>query len=132
MRNFYYAQAGIRSWGGRDRIGLGEHPDRLDYAEWWGRTGVLWMQIESTDAVTNARKLAKPGVDCLSFGPADLSFSLESNPVHPLKTIDDCVQHVVDQLEDTDVAVCFRIYSHDDRQKYTDMGVSMLLIPMTA
>ena len=130
--NFYYSPAGIRSWGGGDRIGLSDHPDRLDYAKWWGQTGVLWMQIESTDAVTNARKLAKSGVDCLSFGPADLSFSLESNPVHPLKTVDDCVQHVVDQLSETSVAVCFRIPSHDDRQKYTDMGVRMLLIPMTA
>ena len=130
--NFYYPQAGIRSWGGRGRIGLDEHPDRLDYADWWGQTGVLWIQIESTDAVTNAGKLARSGVDCLSFGPADLSFSLESNPIHPLKTVDDCVKHVVEQLSGTSVAVCFRVYSRDDLQKYRDMGVSMLLIPMTA
>ena len=130
--NFYYPQVGVRSWGGRSRLGIDGRSDRLQYAEWWGQTGVLWIQVESAEAVTKARKLAKPGVDCLSFGPADLSFSLESNPVHPLKTVDDCVQHVVDQLRDTSAAVCFRIASHDERQKYTDMGVTVLLIPMTA
>ena len=73
--NFYYPQIGKRSWGGASRKTAPEHSGRLEYAQWWSENGVLWMQIESVNAVTNARKLAKPGVDCLSFGPADLSFS---------------------------------------------------------
>lgn len=119
----------MRSWGGSNRLGISEHSDRLEYAQWWKETGVLWLQLESLDAVTNASKLAKPGVDCLSFGPNDLKYNLESNPAHPLKTVDDCVKHVVDQLSSTTVAVCFRPFSEspEDIRKYRDMGVSVIL-----
>lgn len=48
---FYYPQRGIRSWGGVHRYGINETPDRLDYADWWNETGILWMQIESISAV---------------------------------------------------------------------------------
>ncbi|GIS68054.1 MAG: hypothetical protein CM1200mP7_0030 [Chloroflexota bacterium] len=47
-----------------------------------GKLWTLWLQLESVDAVKNCRKFAKPGVDCLSFGPADLSFSLENTSNH--------------------------------------------------
>ena len=127
ISNFHYPQMGVRSWGGAARVGVTERPDRLEYAGWWADTGVLWMQIESINAVTNARRLAKQGVDCLSFGPADLSFSLESQPDHHLKTVDDCVRHVVEQLRDTTVAACFRSRTPDNRRKYVDMGVTVLL-----
>lgn len=127
VQNFYYPQKGIRSWGGLNRVGLDEREDRLEYAAWWAETGVLWLQLESVEAVTKARRLAMPGVDCLSFGPADLSFSLEAHPQHPFKTVDDCVQHVVDQLKDSPTAVCFRSYERELRQKYIDMGVTVLL-----
>ena len=127
VQNFYYPQKGIRSWGGQNRAGLDGREDWLEYAAWWGETGVLWLQLESVEAVTKARRLAMPGVDCLSFGPADLSFSLDAHPQHPFKTVDDCVQHVVDQLEDSPTAVCFRSYERELRQKYIDMGVTVLL-----
>ena len=127
VQNFYYPQKGIRSWGGLNRVGLDGREDRLEYAAWWAETGVLWLQLESVEAVTKARRLAMPGVDCLSFGPADLSFSLEAHPQHPFKTVDDCVQHVVDQLKDSPTAVCFRSYERELRQKYIDMGVTVLL-----
>ena len=124
---FYYPQMGIRSWGGAARKGTKERSDRLEYAEWWNRYGVLWMQIESINSVTHARKLAKPGVDCLSFGPADLTFSIEGHPHHPFKTVDDCVRHVAEQLEGTGVAVCFRNGRPDTREKYAAMGVTVFL-----
>ena len=127
VSNFYYSPAGVRSWGGANRFGVAERSDRLEYAKWWGETGVLWVQIESVDAVTNAKSLAKQGVDCLSFGPADLSFSMEAHPHHPFQSVDDCVRHVVEQLRDSDVAVCFRSYVPEARQKYRDMGVTVLL-----
>ena len=127
ISNFHYPQRGVRSWGGAPRVGVTERPDRLDYAAWWADTGVLWMQLESINAVTNTRGLAKQGVDCLSFGPNDLSFSLESQPDHQLKTVDDCVRHVVEQLRDTTVAACFRNRTPDNRRKYADMGVTVLL-----
>ena len=85
------------------------------------------MQIESINAVTNARKIAKPGIDCLSFGPADLSFSIESYPNHFLQPVDDCAQHVASQLEGTGVAVCLRGVDSEDRDRYIDMGITMFL-----
>ena len=127
VSSFYYPQTGTRSIGGSTRLGLKERPDPKEYAQWWAGYGVLWMQIESVEAVTNARKLAKPGVDCLSIGPADLTFSLDSNPDSPFKTVDDCVRHMVEQLKDTDVAVCCRPPTRDGIRKYADMGARVLL-----
>ena len=57
---FYYPSAGIRSWGGNNRKGWTNDRDRLEYAGWWDEFGVLMLQLESVDAVQNARNLAKP------------------------------------------------------------------------
>jgi 2-dehydro-3-deoxyglucarate aldolase/4-hydroxy-2-oxoheptanedioate aldolase len=127
VANFYYPQRGVRSWGGRARLGSGSRPDHVEYRKWWNETGVLWIQIESVDAVSNARQLSKAGVDCLSFGPMDLTLSLEAHPLHPFKTVDDCVQHVVDLLDGSDTKVCYRNNTPDARQKYLDMGVTVML-----
>jgi 2-keto-3-deoxy-L-rhamnonate aldolase RhmA len=124
---FYYPQTGIRSWGGAARWKVQGRQDRLDYSAWWNAHGVLWMQIESINAVTHARTLAKKGVDCLSWGPADLSFSREANPHHPLKTDDDCVKYVVKVLDGSGVRLCVRSYDPALRNKYRDMGVTILL-----
>jgi len=124
---FYYPQKGKRSWGGASRKIASSHSGRLEYAQWWNENGILWMQIESINAVTNARKLAKPGVDCLSFGPSDLSFSIESYPNHSLQTVDDCALHVAEQLKGTGVAVCLRGVAAENRDRYIDMGITMFL-----
>ena len=124
---FYYPQVGKRSWGGAARYGVKGREDRLEYAHWWNNHGLLCLQIETIQAVTNARKLAKPGVDCLTWGPADLSFDLEGHPAHPFKTVDDCLRHVLTQLEGTDVKVSFRSGTPDLRPKYIDMGVTVLM-----
>ncbi|MCZ6679660.1 MAG: aldolase/citrate lyase family protein [Candidatus Poribacteria bacterium] len=124
---FYYPQIGKRSWGGTSRPVASEHSGRVEYAKWWSENGVLWMQIESINAVTNARKLAKPGVDCLSFGPADLSFSIEGYPHHWLKSVDDCARHVAEQLKGTGIAVCLRGVAPENRDRYIDMGITMFL-----
>ena len=123
---FYYSQQGIRSWGGSARRNAAGR-ERLEYADWWNNYGVLWMQIESIEAVTHARQLAKPGVDCLSFGPADLTFSIENHPHHTLQTVDACVQYVAKALEGSPTTVCFRNGSPSTRQKYADMGVTVFL-----
>ena len=124
---FYYPQFGNRSWGGTARRGIKGRDDRLTYAEWWNNYGVLQLQIESIEAITKACKLAKPGVDCLSFGPADLSFSLEAHLEHPFKAVDDCVRHVVPQLHGSATKVCSRNYTPDLRDTYINMGVTVLL-----
>ena len=48
--------------------------------------------------VDNARALVRPGVDYLAFGPNDLSFDLEARPEYPLRTVDDCMRHVAEQV----------------------------------
>ena len=92
-----------RSAGGagaaRRALGSRGRDDRLGYADWWNSTGILCLQMESVRAVTNVRKLAKPGVDCLTWGPNDLLYDLEAHPEHPFKTVDDCVRHALKQLE---------------------------------
>jgi 2-keto-3-deoxy-L-rhamnonate aldolase RhmA len=76
----YYGPIGRRSWGGTARLGLDKGLDRLAYAAWWNDYVILGIQVESVEAVTNIRKLAKPGVSVVTFGPNDLSFSLEDHP----------------------------------------------------
>ena len=126
---FYYPQQGKRSWGGGARWGVKDRPDRLEYAEWWNSTGVLWMQVESIEAITNMRKLIKPGIDCFSWGPMDLSFNRESQPDHPFKTDDDCLRYALQQLKGTDVTLCYRNFEPALRDKYIQMGVTLLLEP---
>jgi len=124
---FYYPQVGKRSWGGAARYGIKGRTDRLEYATWWNNHGILCLQIETLRALTNARQLARPGVDCLTWGPADLSFDLEGHPAHPFQTVDDCLRHVLKQLEGTDVKVSFRSGTPDLRNKYIDMGVTVFM-----
>lgn len=102
---FYYPPIGKRSWGPKAGHGITARGDRLEYAEWWNNNGILCLQLESINAVANAKKLAKSGVDMLLFGPNDLQFDLEMYPDHPFKTVDDCIQHVVRQMTDTHVKV---------------------------
>ena len=124
---FYYPQVGGRSWGGAARYGVEGRGDRLEYADWWNANGILCMQIETLRAVTNIRQLAKPGVTCLTWGPADLNFDIEAHPHHPLQTVDDCVRHALEQLEGTDTKINFRNYTPDLRDHYAEMGVTVFM-----
>ena len=83
--------------------------------------------MESIQAVSNALQLAKAGVDCLTWGPNDLLYDIEAHPQHPFRTVDDCVQHVLKQLEGTNIRINFRSYDFNLRNKYIDMGVTMLM-----
>lgn len=99
----------------------------MEYAAWWNNNGVVCLQIETVQRVTNARQLAKPGVDCLTWRPADLSFDLEAHPAFPFQTTDDCVRHALKQLEGTDIKVSFRNATPDQRDKYKEMGVAAFM-----
>lgn len=127
VKYFYYPQDGYRSNGGGHRRKLRDYKDYRAYAKFWNSYGVLWMQIESVDAVQNCHKLIRPGVDAVSFGPTDLGFSLDSHPNHALKTVDDCIDYAVKSLEGTGVAVCHRTYDYKLRQEYWDRGVQVIL-----
>ena len=102
---FYYPQIGKRSWGPSNGYGIQRGMERLEYAEWWNNNGILILQIESVDAVINVRKLAKSGVDMVTFGENDLNFSIESYPRSPFKNLQECIEHVQAQLADTHVKV---------------------------
>lgn len=127
VKYFYYPQDGYRSNGGGFRRNISKFSDYREYAKWWNTFGVLWMQIESVDAVQNAHKLCRDGVDAVSFGPTDLGFSLDSHPHHALKTVDDCVAYACKSLEGTGKAVVHRSGDPGLRSKYRDMGVQVLL-----
>ena len=98
---FYYPPLGKRSWGPQWGFGFDDSRERLEYAAWWNETGILVLQLESVNAVTNAGLLARPGVDMFAFGANDLNFSLEAYPDHPLKTVEDCIAHVEEQMAGT-------------------------------
>jgi 2-keto-3-deoxy-L-rhamnonate aldolase RhmA len=123
---FYYPQAGKRSWGGVARHGIKTRPNRLEYAAWWNDYGVLCLQLESIHAITNARKLAKPGVDMFSFGPNDLLFDTEGYPEHPFKTVDECIRHVAEQMKGSNVRLSLGVHTPEERDRYLEMGVTVL------
>ena len=123
----YYGPIGRRSWGGAFRRGLSSvGTDRLTYAAWWNEYVVLAIQVESVEAVTNVRKLAKPGVHVVNFGPNDLSFSLDDHPEYPLRTVDDCMRNVAAQLAGTDVRLAVGVDTQpEERDKYLEMGITL-------
>ena len=127
LESFYYPPRGRRSIGGGARLGLTGFADPDAYPEWWNLAGVLWLQVESVRAVTSAYSLAMDGVDCLSFGPADLGMDMKHNPHPELESVDDCVRYVCRALEGTGTKVCFRNGTPDTREKYADMGVTVFL-----
>ena len=126
--SFYYPPIGNRSLGGMARVGLSDHPDWEAYNAWWNDYGVLWCQVESVAAVTSVYSFLRPGLDCIAFGPADLTASLHYNPHPTLKTLDDCVSYVVEAVAGTDTGVCLRM-PFDQKQKYNDLGVNAVLVP---
>ena len=123
----YYGPTGRRSWGGAFRRGLSSvGTDRLTYAGWWNEYVVLAIQVESVEAVTNVRKLAKPGVHVVTFGPNDLSFSLDDHPEYPLRTVDDCMRNVAAQLAGTDVRLAMGTDTQpEERDKYLEIGITL-------
>jgi len=122
----YYGPIGRRSWGGSARRGLGKGLDRHAYAAWWNQYVILAIQIESAEAVTNILKLAKPEVSVVTFGPNDLSFSLENHPEYPLQNVDDCMRNVAAQLKGTDIRLAMGTPTKpEERDKYLEMGITL-------
>lgn len=125
----YYGPIGRRSWGGAARRGLrsaAKGMDRLAYAAWWNEYVVLGIQVESVEAVTNIQRLAKPGVSVVTFGPNDLSFSLDAHPGFPLRTVDDCMRNVAEQLKDTDIRLAMGTGTKpEERDKYREIGITL-------
>ena len=124
----YYRPVGKRSWGGAARVGSSERTDIKEYTEWWNNFGVLMMQVESIQAICNIPRIARPGVDCISWGPSDLAIDRSLNPLHPLSVSDDaCVEYAIKALEGTSTRLMMRSYDWQLRDKYFGMGATVLL-----
>ena len=128
----YYGPIGRRSWGGLARRGLHglngvpKDLDRRDYAAWWNDYVILAIQVESVEAVTNIQQLAKPGVSVVTFGPNDLSFSLEDHRGFPLHSVEDCMRNVAEQLKGTDIRIAMGTATlPEEREAYLEMGVTL-------
>lgn len=124
---FYYPPIGRRSFGGGTRYGMQQRDfNTRSYADWWNETGVLGLQLESVDAIINARLLAKSGVHYVSFGPNDLQLSLDAHPYFPLRSVEACIQHVADQFRGTGIPLGIAIgLNPTERQKYIDLGLTV-------
>jgi 4-hydroxy-2-oxoheptanedioate aldolase len=102
---FYYPPLGKRSWWPQWGYGRETIRDQRAYADWWNANGILVIQLESLPAILNVRQLAKPGVDMLAFGAADLGLSLQAHPASPFTSFEECHRYVVRQTSDLDVKV---------------------------
>lgn len=126
----YYPQLGRRSWGGTARRGIqapGGQVERLTYAAWWNNHVVLAIQLESVEGIINARRLTRPGIDFVTFGPNDLQFSLEAHPEFPLRTVDACARYVAEQLRDSDHRLGVPSSMPGELETYLDMGATVFL-----
>ena len=125
----YYGPIGRRSGGGANRRGLRgvtKGVDRRTYAAWWNEYVILAIQVESVEAVSNIRKLAKPGVSVVTFGPNALLFNLEDHPEYPLQDVDDCMRNVAAQLADSAIRLAMGTATQpEERDKYLDIGITL-------
>ena len=122
----YYPPVGRRSWGGAARRGIKSGKNRREYAKWWNDYVIVAIQCESVEAVTNIRKLAKPGVSVVTFGPNDLLFNIEDHPSYGLQTVEDCMQNVAEQLKGTNIRVAMGTPTKpEEREPYLKMGVTL-------
>jgi staphyloferrin B biosynthesis citrate synthase len=122
----YYGPIGRRSWGGAARRNMKAGMNRHEYAKWWNDYGLLGIQCESVEMVSNIRKLAKPGVCFVTFGPNDLLFNIEDHPDYPLQTVEDCMRNVVAQLKGTNIRVAMGTPTKpEERGPYLEMGVTL-------
>ena len=88
------------------------------------------MQLELVEAVINCRSLALKGIDVLTFGPNDLMFDIERYHQPPFRTVEDCVRHVVQEMEGASVAISLALGDQSEREKYIHMGLTVLQTPM--
>ena len=126
---FYYRPEGIRSWGGPGRPPEGlKEVNQHSYPAWWNKTGVLMIQIETLNAINNIPNFSLEGVDCFSWGPADLSIDRAANPEHPFAQTDDtAIEHAVKLATENGKQLCIRSYDRTLRNRYFDMGATILM-----
>jgi hypothetical protein len=83
--------------------GIQERKDRVAYAKWWNEHAILGFKVESLKSVLNIRRLVKPGITYIDFGPSDLSFDIETHDHPYLKSVEDCREFMLKELEGVNV-----------------------------
>ena len=53
---------------------------------------------------------------------------MESLPHSPFKTVDECIRHVLEQMRDRTVQVSLGAASAEERDRYIEMGVTVLQV----
>ena len=126
---FYYKPEGVRSWGGPGRPPEGlKEVDQHTYPAWWNKTGVLMIQVETLNAINNIPNFSVEGVDCFSWGPADLSIDRAAHPEHPFaKTNDTAIEHAATLCKANGKKLCIRSYDKTLRNKFFDLGATILM-----
>ena len=126
---FYYRPEGVRSWGGPGRPPEGlKEVDQHSYPAWWNKTGVLMIQVETLNAINNIPNFSIEGVDCFSWGPADLSIDRDAHPEHPFaKTDDTAIEHAVTLCKANGKKLCIRSYDKTLRNRFFDLGATILM-----
>ena len=68
------------------------------------------------------------GVDCFSWGPADLSIDRAAHPEHPFaKTDDTAIEHAVSLCKANGKKLCIRSYDKTLRNRFFDLGANILM-----
>ena len=102
---FYYPPIGKRSWWPRNAHGDPEGMGREAYAEWWAKSGVLALQLETVRGVLNVGELAMRGVDLFMFGATDFAFSLAASPDAPFASLDEAQRYAVSAAGESGIRV---------------------------
>ena len=53
---------------------------------------------------------------------------MESLPHSPFKTVDECIRHVLEQMQDSSVQVSLGAATTEERDRYIEMGVTVLQV----
>lgn len=101
-------------------------PDYLGTAD---DTISLYVQIETADAVANARDIAAvDGVDGVFIGPSDLAASLGHLGQQGHPEVVDAVESTISTMIELGVPVGVNAFAPDAARRYLDQGVNFILV----
>jgi 4-hydroxy-2-oxoheptanedioate aldolase len=104
----------------------------LDWSTYWKQANqetMVWPIIEEKNAIGNLEDiLSVEGIDCVAFGPFDLSMSLgtEGDPLHP--AVKEKLHEVLDACKKRDIPVQILAMDVEAAKKYVQMGVKIVAI----
>ena len=85
------------------------------------------MQIDPSPRPPPRAAWSGPGSTSSPSAPPTWTLDIRRYPNHALKTVEDCVAYVANDLQGTGVRACMRVAAGDDTSHFEDMGVTMFL-----